>query len=104
MASCNLQNAERDGRSTSLLIAVCCAMCFFCLLIWGPVLTSIYQHWKKPILFHLAERWHYHCKEMRDEGNEEKVTEEGWRKEGVDRYLVNRGLEDNLGSLGDLHS
>lgn len=41
---------------------------------------------------------------MRDEGNEEKVTEEGWRKEGVDRYLVNRGLEDNLGSLDDLHS
>lgn len=40
---------------------------------------------------------------MRDEGNEKKVTEEGWRKEGVDRYLVNRGL-DNLGSLGDLHS
>lgn len=41
---------------------------------------------------------------MRDEGNKERVTEEGWRNEKADRYLVNGGLEDNLGSLGDLHS
>ena len=40
---------------------------------------------------------------MRDEGRDEREGEEGSGKEGGS-YLVNRGLEDNLGLVHDLHS